>query len=302
MEKFKVAASGIIKSVIFGLSFLITAKSMEQMAVMDLLSLRFFVAAVIFEILRRTFFKFSLKKEDIKAMLPMILFMPVGYYIFEAIGLLNASSMSAGIIISFIPVLAFVLEILLLKESCSFKKLIFILTSVAGVILITVMTGTADRNESFFGLLFLFLAASMEAFYTIVSKRNSRDVGAFERTYVMMWAGALVFNFINIIRRTANGTILNYFEPLFDLTSLLYILYMGIVPLIIAFFLYNYMLEREQPTNVSIYAGLETVIAIFAGVFFNSESLLWYHVIGTVMIFTGVMGVNKNEIHSEDIH
>jgi len=302
MVKFKVAASGIIKSIIFGIGFLMTAKSMEQIPVMDFLSLRFLTAAVFFEILRRTVFKFRLKKEDIIAMLPITLFMPAGYYSCEAIGLSGASSMSAGIIISFVPVLTFIFEILFLKEKCDIKKFLLVLTSVTGVILITIMSGTTDKNESFFGLLFLFLAASMEAFYTIASKKNARKLGTFERTYVMMWAGALIFNGINLIKRTVSGTFFGYFAPLFDLTSLLYILYMGIVPLVIAFFLYNYMLEREKPTNVSIYAGLETVVAIFTGVFFNSESLLWYHILGTVMIFTGVMGVNKNEIHSENSH
>ena len=91
---------------------------------------------------------------------------------------------------------------------------------------------------------------------------------------------------------------MGYFAPFSDLTSLLLIFYMGIVPLVIAFLLYNYMLEREKPSTVSIYAGLETVVAIFAGVVFNSEALFWYHILGTVMIFVGVMGVTKDETHS----
>ena len=115
MHKYKIFILGIIKSIIFGSSFLITAKAIEKLNVFDLLSLRFLTAAVVFEILRITVLKFKLTKKELLKLLPVAIFMPLGYYIFEAIGIKGASSMAAGIIISFVPAVTLVFEFLKLK-------------------------------------------------------------------------------------------------------------------------------------------------------------------------------------------
>ena len=64
-------------------------------------------------------------------------------------------------------------------------------------------------------------------------------------------------------------------------------------------FLYNYMLEREKTSVVTVYIGLETVVAVIAGVLFNEEVLYLYHIIGAILIFAGIIGVNKLEINSQ---
>lgn len=299
MNRFKVIMAGIIKSIIFGVGFLMTAKSIEQIPVVDFLALRFLVAAICFEILRLTVLKFKLNLKDIIRLLPMALCIPIGYYTFETIGLQGASSMSAGIIVSFVPALTFIFEIIFLKERCSLKRGGFILLSVLGVLLIAYMSGGTDKQNTLWGIGFLLLASSMESLYAITSKKASERLGAPERTYVMMWVGAVVFNAVNIVEKLATGTISTYFSPFFDRGSLLCILYMGIVPLIIAFFLYNYMLEREKTSVVTVYIGLETVVAVIAGVLFNEEVLYLYHIIGAILIFAGIIGVNKLEINSQ---
>ena len=299
MNRFKVIMAGIIKSIIFGVGFLMTTKSIEQIPVVDFLALRFLVAAIFFEILRLTVLKFKLNIKDIIRLLPMSFCIPIGYYIFEAIGLHGASSMSAGIIISFVPALTFIFEIIFLKEKCSIKRGVFILISILGVLLIACMSGGSDNQNTLWGIVFLLLAASMEGLYAITSKKASVLLGAPERTYVMMWVGAVVFYFVNVSNKLVTGTMNTYFAPLFDISSLICILYMGIVPLIIAFFLYNYMLEREKTSVVTVYIGLETVVAVIAGVIFNAETLYLYHIIGAILIFAGIIGINKLEIDTQ---
>ena len=140
MNRFKVIMAGIIKSIIFGVGFLMTTKSIEQIPVVDFLALRFLVAAIVFEVLRLTVLKFKLNIKDIIRLLPMALCIPIGYYTFEAIGLQGASSMSAGIIISFVPALTFIFEIVFLKEPCSYPKVTFLPHTMLRYIKSTVMS------------------------------------------------------------------------------------------------------------------------------------------------------------------
>ena len=168
--------AGIIKSIIFGVGFLMTTKSIEQIPVVDFLALRFLVAAVGFEILRRTVLKFKLNLKDIIQLLPMALCIPIGYYTFEAIGLQGTSSMSEGIIVSFVPALTFIFEIIFLKERCSLKRGGFILLSVLGVLLIAYMSGGSDKQNTIWGIVFLLFASSMEALYAITSKKAAEKL------------------------------------------------------------------------------------------------------------------------------
>ena len=136
--------------------------------------------------------------------------------------------------------------------------------SVAGVFIITLFSGMTGEKNTLTGIIFLFFAVLSEALYTIISGKKAKNFSTAQRTYTMMLTGALMFNLINIVRRIYLGNFSTYFSPLCDITSLMYILYMAIFPSVIAFFLYNYMLEREKPSVVSVYLGLETVISIFA--------------------------------------
>ena len=300
MERYKLLSAGIIKSLIFGCSFLITARAMQLVGIIDLLSMRYLIAFAVFEILRITVFKFKISIRDFISMLPLAIFMPVGYYIFEAIGIKGASSMAAGIMVSFEPVLILIIEILFLKEKTDIKKAFFILTSVAGVVIITLFSGISEEKSTLIGIIFLFFAVLSEALYTVISGKMSKTFSSAQRTYMMMATGAIVFNLINIIRRAHTGDFYSYFAPLLNISSLIYILYMAVFPSVIAFFMYNYMLEREKPSVVSVYLGLETVISIFAGIMFNSEKLFLYHIFGTIMILIGVIGVNKDETNSNN--
>jgi drug/metabolite transporter (DMT)-like permease len=56
--------------------------------------------------------------------------------------------------------------------------------------------------------------------------------------------------------------------------------------------LYNFSLSKLEASRVSVFGSLATVISILAGVIFLKEQLVYYHVVGSILIIGGVVGTN----------
>jgi drug/metabolite transporter (DMT)-like permease len=64
-----------------------------------------------------------------------------------------------------------------------------------------------------------------------------------------------------------------------------------VIASIIGFFLVNYNLKHLPAHISSIFANVATITSIIAGVIFLDEVLYWYHLLGALMIISGVLGV-----------
>jgi len=68
-------------------------------------------------------------------------------------------------------------------------------------------------------------------------------------------------------------------------------------------YLSTYALSILPAFQMSVFGNLTTVITIGAGIIFLNESFYFYHIIGTVLIVLGVIGVNyfrgKEEVKNE---
>ena len=71
-------------------------------------------------------------------------------------------------------------------------------------------------------------------------------------------------------------------------TSVFSILFVAIFPTVLAVMFSNYWIEKLGPSKTSVYAYFMPVItAAFAYIFFG-EAIAAFHVIGTVLIISGV--------------
>jgi len=295
MTDFKKAApylSGLAFASIFGFSFLITKNTLGRMEVFQLLGIRFLIAAVVFEILRLTkAVRVNVSIKDFTRILPVAVFQPWLYFIFEIYGVKNSETGEAGLMIGMIPVAVAVMSRFILKEKSKPLQILFMLISVSGVILIGVnqMNG-GPGSTGLAGYMLLAGAVLSGAFYNIVSRKSSLRYSPAEITYVMMISGAVLFNIIGISDSLIRGY--SYFTPLSDFSVVLSLMYLGILSSVVAFFCVNYTLSRIPAVQSSLFANLVTVISLVAGVVFLGESLPVYKIVGSVMIVTGVFGTN----------
>lgn len=286
----KAHVAGIGFAVIFGFSFLFSKMALTYISPMALLAYRFLFAVIAFLILRLTHaITFKFEKRMIIIILPVIIFQPVLYFIFETYGLNYTSSGEAGLMIALIPVFVALLSALLLKEKPALLQFVFILVSVSGVIIIQAYK-SLSLGSSVIGFLLLFGAVLSAAIFNITSRRASLTYQASDITYLMMIAGAITFNGIYVTDLIIKQQINLYTENLFQLNVLLPVFILGAIISTTGFFLVNYTLHHMPAHISSIYTNLSTIVALIAGMIFLQENISLYHVLGSVLIISGVYG------------
>ncbi|MCW3489837.1 DMT family transporter [Dethiobacter alkaliphilus] len=295
MDKEKVlpVGAGILVSVFFGLSFMFTREALDVLAPLQLLGFRFALAALAMTLLRAAgWIKINLRGKNLRAVLLVALLQPFLYFIFETTGVRLTSASEAGMMMGLIPVMTVILEIPFFKTVPSFKQLAAVIMSVSGVFFIVLMQGSVDLSYNIWGTLALLGAVVCAGLYNIYSKKSSQAFTPLEITYIMMWAGALLFNGIELVRHTLSGTLWSMLTPLADPAVLSAVLYLGMLSSVVAFFLLNYMLSKVRASQTSAYLNLTTVVAILGGVLFRGESFAWFQGVGAVMIMSGVWGTS----------
>lgn len=80
--------------------------------------------------------------------------------------------------------------------------------------------------------------------------------------------------------------------PLFEPRFLLSILYLGVLSSLITALLSNYVLAKIDASKMIVFSNLATLISIVAGVVILNEELFFYHIIGSILIIMGIIGVN----------
>lgn len=286
----KAHLAGIGFSTIFGFSFFLSKVALTTIPPLGVLAYRFLAAFLIFYLLKTLkVIHFKFEKHMLFALLPVIIFQPVLYFMFEVYGLRLTTSGEGGLMIALIPIFVTLLSALLLKEKPTFWQIFFILVSVSGVIVIQTYKSLA-LNSPIWGFILLLGAVISAAIFNITSRHASKRYRASEITYLMMLAGAISFNMIYVIDLIMKGNILGYVTHLFHWQAFISVFILGSLVSTAGFFLVNYTLHHMPAHISSIYTNLSTVVTLIVGMLFLNETLSIYHIIGSILIISGVYG------------
>lgn len=291
--------AAVINAGIIGLSFLFTKLALESTSPADTLGYRFLVAWIalslylfMFKRGKKVIVKWN--KQTLLSLAALALFNPTLFFGFQAIGLDHATSVECGIIIALSPALTAGLSVLFLKERVNKIQVMFMSLSMLGVIYISWMNGfeLEATTTKWIGILFLFLSCLSISSYAVLSRHLSVAFTPLQLTYIMVTFGALFFNVFTIFIKLEDGDIFGYFLLFKNKNFLLSILFLGVLSTLISSLLSNYVLSKLSATKVSIFSNLSTVISIIAGAIFLKEEVQLYHLIGSMMIILGVLGMN----------
>ncbi|MCD4826248.1 MAG: DMT family transporter [Acholeplasmataceae bacterium] len=288
----RIHIAGILFASIFGFSFLFSKIALNYVTPIGLIAYRFLIAFIVFEVLRLTkVIKISIKRPQIKYLVLVAVFQPILYFLFETYGLRLVSSGEAGMMIALIPIFVAILSAIIIKEKPKGIQVLFILLSFIGVLVIQLSKSGTSGNSEFLGFILLLLAVISAALFNIASRTAStKSLRPMEVTYFMMLFGALIFNTIYVVQLIIENRLSDFITNLYQFEIIGPILYLGIVASIGGFFLVNLVLSKVPAHVSSIYANLSTIVAIIAGALFLNESIMIYHIIGSILIVTGVYG------------
>jgi drug/metabolite transporter (DMT)-like permease len=287
-------AAATAAAVIFGFSFLFTKDALDYLNTFQLMGLRFFTAALVLSLLKITgIIKVNIRLSTIKALLVVAFFQPVLYFICETMGVDLTSASESGIIISLVPIAITVFAVILLKERLSLFQWVSVFVSVAGVILIIIPKSSADGGKNLVGVLFLLGAVLSAGLYNVYSRKVSSSYTPAEITFVMMWVGAIIFNFIGIIDAVMHGNLRGFISALANPHVLADISYLGILSSIGAFFLLNYSLSKIEASKTAVFMNITPVVSVLAGIFIRGERFYMLQCMGAAIVLLGLWGVNS---------
>ena len=292
-SKYLPILAGVLVSVIFGFSFLFTKEALDNIQPFHLLGFRFACAFIVLSILKFLgFIEINFAGKSLNLLLLLALFQPVGYFIFETLGLKLSTASEAGMMIALIPVVVAILATIFLQEIPSKKQVLFIIISVTGVVFIIFMKSNTQFSRESTGLFLLLGAVLSAGVYNILSRKSSFEFTSIEITYIMMSIGAIFFNGVSLMRHYLNNQLSNYFVPLATQDVLIAVLYLGILSSVMAFLMVNFMLAKLEAYKSAVFTNLTTIISVAAGVIFRNEAFYWFHFLGGLLIILGVWGTN----------
>jgi drug/metabolite transporter (DMT)-like permease len=205
------------------------------------------------------------------------------YHISLNIGEVNVRAGTASFIISSVPVLTGIFSIIFFKEYLKFWGWVGLCISFIGIALISFSeSGFGSIN---WGTLLVFIAALSGSGYVIFQKKLLQKYTSIEVTTYTIWAGTLFMLFFmpQLIRDLPN----------MKAPVILDIIYLGICPAAIAYFLWTYTLNNfTSATHTTTFLYFSPILTTLIGFVLISEIPDFYTILGGFIILGGVVLAN----------
>ena len=190
----------------------------------------------------------------------------------------------SGFIIAAAPVFTLILSVIFLKEKVGFFTWLGVLISFAGIVLIALTQVTEMQLN--LGIWLLLAAAVMTSVYNIVQKRILQSYSVMQATAYSVVLGTLPMCIFlpNLIREF----------PYAPISADLVVVYLGLFPAALAYFLWGYALSgAEKTVYVTNFLYLSPFLASIIAFFWLGESIPGLAFFGGVIIIAGMIISNK---------
>ena len=280
----------ILVTFIIGLSFIFVKIGLKYSNAIDLLAHRFTAAAISIVLLWIFGFiklpSFSFKKA--KSLLLLSLFYPLLFFALQTFGLQYSSASEAGIVFATTPIITLIAASFFLKEKTTLLQKIGIVMSIAGILYIIFYAGGVSGSTNLKGVILLLLSVFVLVVYYVLGKQTSAKFSAIEITVWMTLLAFIVFNGFSVATHIQSDTLSQFFNPLVHREFLWAVLYLGVLSSMFTAFLTNFALAQVPASQIAVFNNLSPLVSIAGGILILGETLFTYHIIGGVLVLSGV--------------
>jgi len=266
----------VLTTIIWGFSFVSIKIALNIFTPIGIVFFRYLIAAVFFlGIMFKRKETFSIDKSDIKTLLGSSVFGVVLYFYCESMGidLLNAST--SAIILALVPLVIMISNNILHNERLSLRKILAIIASVVGVVVL-VLDDFSLSGGNLLGYLLMFGAVILWAYYSETSSRLTKKYSELKITAFQAFIAVAIylpFIFFQDI---------DYSEV--TMWGWINIAYLGIISSALGFFLYVYGIKKVGPTETGLFVNFIPVVTVFFGFIILGERLSLLELIGGLII------------------
>lgn len=305
LKKTRAYTSAILYASIVGLSFLGTKTCLEVTTPLVTLVWRYNagclggILLIIFG-----FVRIRLKDRNYKNLLLTAAFY-IGFMGIQTLGLKFATSIEGSIVFAMVPIFAQGVAYFMLKEKTTVKQNIFIIVSIAGIVLMYTWgtVGQGSLNPS--GLFILLISSLLMSISNVFMRYVRAEFKAMEVGCCIVIMGCILFNLVYMGFSLFEGTftLSEYISPFKGQMKgafILAILYLGIPCMLFTSSLITYALSHIEAVKVTLIGNFSLVIAVIAGMIIRNEPFLLYHFICTFIIIAGVVGTNISSMKNNN--
>lgn len=201
---------------------------------------------------------------------------------------INQMNLSLAVILLYTsPAIVVLLSWLLFKEILTKQKVMAVIGTIVGCILITGIGSNQAGDLSLIGLLTGLGSGLGYALYSIFGKIALKKYQPFTITvYTFLFAAVFLFPLSALWEKKA---------LLLQANTLFWAFGLGIIPTVFAYYLYTKGLENIEGSKAAIIATIEPIVATVLGIFLYHEGMGILQIIGTALIFSSVIIVNINK-------
>lgn len=279
--------------VFWGVGFPIAKIGVEVIHPFSFAFIRFLLVSIFFVLFfRLSPFNLALKlKDNFNTIFLMALSGILLYGVFFLFALRFTKASDVSLISGANPIITAIVAYLFLKERTGSLGIAGIALSFIGVAFI-VSNGSL---KTFFNLdfnigdLFMLIATTMWAFYSVITKKALLRLDIFEAVCLTSFLGALMFLPLAVVF----GDLLGFRE--YPSRGWLSILYMVFFSTIFAFSAWYKGIEQIGAARSSVFVNLVPVFGVITSVILLKESLRLSEAIGGMLVITGVILTNKKK-------
>ena len=207
------------------------------------------------------------------------------------IGLTATTVINSLLVITTTPMLIILLNKLIYKSETNIYQMIGVIISLLGVSFVIAKGNYQNilNSEFYLGDLFILLAVTSWALYSIFLKKNETGVSGFSFLYLsFVFTVVLLFPVFLFDIFVQN----NYLE--FNQNTLLVIGYTGIFPSIFSYICWNTGVALIGPNKSGPFLHLMPIFGGILAFLVFKETLETYHYAGIVSVIIGIIITNKN--------
>ena len=273
----------IFAMLIWASSFIALKLAMQDLEAYTVIFFRMIIASLCFIYFIKSFLKYEFSRRDIKYILLLAFFEPCLYFIFEAKAIQLTTASQVGMITSLMPVITAMAAGYFLKEIITKQLLLGSLIAIAGVVWLSLQSTTSvSAPNPMLGNFFEFLAMVCGAGYTIVARYLANRYSALFITAIQVFIGTIFF--FPFFLYEFYTTDFN-----FSMTSILCVLYLGIVVTLGGYGLYNYALTKIEASKAAVFVYLIPVFTLILAFLILNEKLSFVELVASVTILIGVL-------------
>ena len=267
---------------IWASSFIALKLAMNDLEPYTVIFFRMAIASLCFVYFIKSFLKYEFTKSDIKYIVLLAFFEPCLYFIFEAKAIQLTTASQVGMITSLMPVITAMAAGYFLKEIITKQLLLGSFIAIAGVVWLSLQsTSSVSAPNPILGNFFELLAMVCAAGYTIVARYLADKYSALFITAIQVFIGTIFF--FPFFLYEFNTTEFNI-----TLTSILCVLYLGIVVTLGGYGLYNFALTKIEASKAAVFIYLIPVFTLILAFLVLNEKLTIIELIASVTILFGV--------------